>query len=248
MLSVRHRSAEPVLIAAALVVVAIVLAAWAFAGCGAPATTESRGAASSRGSEGVAPVREPGPLTSVPAPEPEASVREAEAARVAERCDWQAPRGIDEVSEAKVRSTFVDRGGGGPRLLLERSAIRPGGILEVAVANDSDETIRYGTLSHLEDAASGAPVEIDGPYGFRAIGLGAPPGTVGPCVPIVVPSDTPPGSYRAALDGVNSGRNDPGTTLEAPVQVSGNPLPSPAWERRLEQAKKKNDRKLPMLP
>lgn len=108
------------------------------------------------------------------------------------------------------------------------------------MANDSAKRVHYGTQAYLEEADSGKPVEIDGPYGFLAIQLGAEVDDVGPCVPIVIPSDTPPGRYRAVLGGVDAARNDAGTTLEAPVQVRGKPIPSPAWERRLEQAKASN--------
>lgn len=138
------------------------------------------------------------------------------------------------MSDAKLRSTFVAGGGGRVRLLLERSTVRPGAVVAVTVANDSDEPIRYGTFTHIEDADSGRQVEIDGPVGYRLIGLGADQGEVGPCIPVLIPSDTPPGDYRAALADV-SRPGGPGATLTAPLEIAGNPLPHP-WERRLERA------------
>lgn len=168
--------------------------------------------------------------------EARAFVAAKDASLVAERCDWLAgQRPSNDVADETIRSTFVDTKSGDVRLLLERSAVRPGAILSIAVVNDSADPVRYGTFAYVEDPATGREVEIDGPYGYRAIGLGALPGEVGPCVPVVVPSDTSPERYRVVLDGINASRQG-GTTLEAEFEVRGEPIPNPSWEQRLDQA------------
>src|SRR5918996_5799383 len=90
--------------------------------------------------------------------------------RIVDRCDWTSAR---QAPESAVRKTFVDREAGGVRLLLADDTIRPGEILRVAVANDSSESVEYGTFSHVE-SEDGERVRIKGPYGFPDIGLHAP--------------------------------------------------------------------------
>jgi len=172
------------------------------------------------------------PVPTLPADEATSPVDGKRASRAAERCDWGRTR---RIPDSTVRSTFVDTGQEGARLLLERAAVRPGAILSIAVENDTAEAVRYGTYAYARDSSTGREVESDGPYAYRAIGLYAEPGEVGPCVQIVIPSDTPAGDYRAVLGHVDASRNG-GTTLEADFLVRGEPIEDPRWERQLDQA------------
>jgi hypothetical protein len=161
----------------------------------------------------------------------------SEAKRVAALCEWSRGR---RVGSDRVRAAFVEGGAGEVRLLLESTAVRPGAVFQVAVANDSHDSVRYGTFSHIEHAGSSEPVEIKGPYGFRSIALYAVPGGVGPCVGLPVPSTTPPGRYRAVLDDVRGNAVNGGHELEAEIAVRGAPIPHPRWEAQLRRAAREN--------
>lgn len=171
-----------------------------------------------------------------PAPVAEHTGEAPQAKRVAKRCRWTAP---GTVPDDQVRSAFVRGGSGDVSLLLQQASVRPGAQFQVAVANDSGRPIRYGTMSHIEDAESGERVTVKGPHGFRLVGLSARPGEVGPCVTISVPSSTPPGRYRAVLRDVDGGSLN-ASRLGAVFLVEGPPITNPRWEERLEQARRQN--------
>jgi hypothetical protein len=151
------------------------------------------------------------------------------------RCGWSTGK---DAQESAIRNAFVDLESGEVRLLLADDTIRPGGILSVAVANDSSASVQYGTFSHIETEA-GDPVRIKGPYGFPAIGLSASPHDVGPCVTLPVPSGTANGAYVAVVDDVRMADGTP-TDLRAGFTVAGAPIPDPEWEVRLRKAALEN--------
>lgn len=152
-----------------------------------------------------------------------------------ERCGWDSG---EQASDAAVRREFVDREVGDVRLLLSDDTIRPGGILAASVVNDTSEELGYGESSHVE-SEDGEPVDIPGPYGFRLILLLADPESVGPCVALPVPSDTPEGHYLAVLDDVDGGGGERGE-LRAPFEVAGTAIANPEWEVRLRRVARLN--------
>jgi hypothetical protein len=85
-----------------------------------------------------------------PPPEPPVAASETNRGapdELVHRCNWSTGR---DAQESAIRDAFVDREPGEVRLLLADDKIRPGEILSVAVVNDSSETVRYGTFSHVE--------------------------------------------------------------------------------------------------
>lgn len=151
------------------------------------------------------------------------------------RCDWNSDK---NASEAAVRNAFFDSRSGEVRLLLADTTVRPGAIVWVAVANDSAKAVTYGTFSHLE-TQDGERVRVAGPYGFRAVAFQVPPGRVGPCVSLPVPSRTESGSYTAVLEDVRGGGAE-GGHLRARFTVAGAPIQRPRWEVALDRAARKN--------
>lgn len=107
-------------------------------------------------------------------------------------------------------------------LLLERSMARPGSVLAVAVENESDASVDYGTAVHLENQ-SGDPVHPSTPLAFQDIGLTAPAHGVGPCVIALVPRDAVSGDYELVLEDVG-GAPDEADDLRAPLRVAGPPV------------------------
>lgn len=163
--------------------------------------------------------------------------------KLVDRCQWTERKAVPG---SRIRATFASGGPGDVHLLLSDSVVRPGGILSVAIGNDSTQTVGYGTTSHVE-TSDGKEVRIDGPYGFRSILLLAEAQEVGPCVSLPVPSDTRPGNYTAVLEDVDlelsqGDRAVARDQLRAGFKVDGAPIENPLWETRLRNAAKSDGR------
>ena len=217
----RRRIPEPTVLVVVFFAAALIAAAVVLAGCDQSA-------------------EEPPTSDSWAAIEPAAS-SSRRARAIAERCRWDRD-GIGKKNSGLARAvqrTFADPGADPVRLLLGQATVRPGAVLTIAVANDSEDLVIHGTPTHAELKSTGEAVEVESLYGFRSIALYVEPDMIGPCVTLVIPSDSPSGSYRAVLDDVTVGEPDGKgpTRLAADFDVAGEPIAGPHWERRLERAR-----------
>lgn len=119
------------------------------------------------------------------------------------------------------------------RLLLSEPSVRPGAQFDVVVQNRSDHNVLHGYSYELQHRTPQGWEPVVGEWTtFILIGLGVQAGSTGKCVPIHVPSDATAGRYRVVLGDIG---------LKGEFDVSGRPIPNPAWEQVQELAQRIND-------
>lgn len=107
--------------------------------------------------------------------------------------------------------------GGAVSVVVDPETVEPGGTLEARVRNRSDEPVSYGLAYRLQREVGGEFTEVELPdRAVIQIALVADPGETGPPVPVEVPKDAEPGTWRVILGPVGAGE-----LLSAEFEVLG---------------------------
>jgi hypothetical protein len=149
----------------------------------------------------------------------------------------------DPAGANRLRRSFVSESDAPVRLLLAGTAVRPGGQMRLALANDSGQVVYYGVGTNVKSEATGKQIHIRGMITPLPL-LTTQPHALGSCDTALIPSNTAPGRYRVTKSVEIGSHPGPSikdqTVLSAEFDVKGKPLAHSEWEAQLRRVREEN--------